>query len=303
MTLILAIVSSETIWLLSDWRLSTTKGVANDAATKVMVLETTDGFAIAGYAGLGATSLGTEPSEWMSSVLRGTNLPLEQSLSVLADAMKRQFPKHLFQFPKNTQAGQYVIIPAIVNGESRLYSIDFVFSTDRMKSMFRFTRWKRDLVIKTKIIPPQIMVGGSGGLYLAQNNFKTRELLDLIKANNSKRVSDLAVADYLARINFKVHEGIPDKTVGPRCIVAWRHRKEGIFRGGGGHQMYSRTERDRDNPALPDISLGLDVRAMCNLLLARFLEKGGFSDESLFDKEEMNKELAKLPDGPDETLR
>lgn len=51
-----------------------------DDARKVMIPETTDAVAILGYAGLGATALGTEPADWMSNVLRGQNLPLEQSL-------------------------------------------------------------------------------------------------------------------------------------------------------------------------------------------------------------------------------
>jgi hypothetical protein len=50
-----------------------------------MFLETTDDVAILGYAGLGATALGTKPADWMSAVLRGRNLPLEKSLEVLAE--------------------------------------------------------------------------------------------------------------------------------------------------------------------------------------------------------------------------
>jgi hypothetical protein len=57
-----------------------------------MFLETTDGVAILGYAGLGATAGGTEPADWMAAVLRCRNFPLEQSLGILADAMKAQMP-------------------------------------------------------------------------------------------------------------------------------------------------------------------------------------------------------------------
>jgi hypothetical protein len=49
-----------------------------------MFLETADGVAILGYAGLGATALATEPAHWMRAVLRGRVLPLERSLEVLA---------------------------------------------------------------------------------------------------------------------------------------------------------------------------------------------------------------------------
>ena len=42
-----------------------------------------------GTAGLGETAQGTEPADWMSAVLRGRRLSLEQSLGVIADASKR----------------------------------------------------------------------------------------------------------------------------------------------------------------------------------------------------------------------
>ena len=35
-------------------------------------------------------------------------------------------------------------------------------------------------------------------------------------------MSPYLVADYLAQLNNEVHEGVKDKSVGPRCVVAWR---------------------------------------------------------------------------------
>ena len=94
MTLVATINGPETIWVLADRRLSSGSRVVREDARKVMFLEATDGVAILGYCGLGATGQGNEPSNWMSAVLRGRNLPLEQSLGVIADAMKEQFPRH-----------------------------------------------------------------------------------------------------------------------------------------------------------------------------------------------------------------
>jgi hypothetical protein len=102
-----------------------------------MCLDTTDGVAILGYAGLGATALGTEPAEWMSAVLRGRNHPLEHSLGVIADAMKRQLPRHLVQLP---QPVHNVLATAFLGDEVRLYSIDLAFSPDRSSYRFRYTR-------------------------------------------------------------------------------------------------------------------------------------------------------------------
>ena len=70
MTLVLTVNGPETIWLLADRRLSYEGRSPKDDARKVMFLETTDGVAILGYAGLGATARGTEPADWMSAVLR-----------------------------------------------------------------------------------------------------------------------------------------------------------------------------------------------------------------------------------------
>src|SRR5262245_31137533 len=92
-TLILTVNGPETIWLLADRRLAYKGRPPKDNARKVMFLETNDGMAILGYAGLGATARGTEPADWMSAVLRGRNLPLEQPLRILADALKAQFPR------------------------------------------------------------------------------------------------------------------------------------------------------------------------------------------------------------------
>jgi hypothetical protein len=85
-TLVLTVNGPETLWMVADRRLSYDGRPPSDFARKVMVLETTDGLAILGYAGLGATAQGNQPADWMSAVLRGINAPLEQSLGIIADA-------------------------------------------------------------------------------------------------------------------------------------------------------------------------------------------------------------------------
>jgi len=92
MTLIVTVNSPETIWLMADRRLTANRRLIKDDARKAMFLETTDGVAILGYTGLGATTRGTEPADWMSNVLRGRNWPLELSLGALADAAQRELP-------------------------------------------------------------------------------------------------------------------------------------------------------------------------------------------------------------------
>jgi hypothetical protein len=85
-----------------------------DDAIKIMGLTTNDGNGILAYAGLGATPKGTQPSEWMSAVLRGRGgLTFDQTLGVLADAATRELPKYLIDVPGG---GHFIVAPAFVTG-------------------------------------------------------------------------------------------------------------------------------------------------------------------------------------------
>jgi hypothetical protein len=125
-----------------------------------MFLETTDGVAILAYAGLGVTALGTEPADWMSAVLRGRNLPLEQSLAVLAEAMKKELPRHM----EGLTPVHNVIVPAFLGTEPRLYTIDLVFAPDRQS--FAFRDWHAHSLATPS--PPRPAIFGSGAPHLEQ---------------------------------------------------------------------------------------------------------------------------------------
>jgi hypothetical protein len=58
-TLVLTVNGFDSIWLPADRRISYKDHAPKDDAGKVMFLDTTDGVAILGYAGLGATTLGS----------------------------------------------------------------------------------------------------------------------------------------------------------------------------------------------------------------------------------------------------
>jgi hypothetical protein len=308
MTLIVSINGPESLWLLADRRLSYEGGEIKDYARKMMFLDTTDGVAILGYAGLGATSLGTEPADWMSGVLRGRNLPLERSLQVLADAMKLRMPPHLQGLPLGP-AAHYVIIPAFVGDQARLYSIEIVLAADRNTYTFRHTRWTRGHRPRSDASPPRVALAGSGAGYLTgRRRWRMRNVIRLVNAHDSGRVSAMVVSDHLATLNDEVHRATTDGTVGPTCIVAWRHRQAGRYKGGGSHQFYTGTTRDRDMPSLPSIVSGLDMSAMSKVMMPRFLAQVKRDDPTTpaFGKEyldDLNAELAALPDKPDEDLR
>jgi len=241
----------------------------------------------------------------MSAVLRGRNLPLEQSLGALAEAMKKQFPRHMVRMPGAGSPAHNIIVPAFLGGESRLYTIDLAFAPDRKSHAFRYTR--HVVVDKPPLATPRtprVGLAGSGALYLAQDKKWIRGLLRVVRANDRGQVSPLVVADHLASLNYKVHLGVRDKsvrldirdTVGPRCIVVWRRRRAGVHKGpkgGGGEFFYSGTTRDTTSDALPIISAGIDIRAIINVL--KFDGMPGSQPAGVL--------LARLPDKPDENLR
>jgi hypothetical protein len=287
---------------MADRRLSSKGRAHRDDAQKLLLLNTDDGKAILGYSGLGMTSLGTEPSDWMISVLRGRRLPLEQSLSALADAVKTQVPRHLIRLPAHEVLAHNIIVPAFVHNEPRFYSIDIVFSQDRKSYGFRSTRHVCGPTGKTRT--PRLAIGGSGAVYLIKRKDWMRHLLRVVKAYDCERITGLAAADQFAALNDEVYRNQGGTTVGPRCIVAWRNIKDGA---GGAQQFYTDTVRDAASPCLPTVANGTDMRAIIGVLMPHVMKNleammaGQPSSE--LDKDQLNAELARLPDKPDENLR
>lgn len=300
MTLVITVNGPETIWLLADRRLSRKGRKPQDDARKVMFLETIDGVAILGYAGLGATAFGTEPSDWMSNVLRGRNLPLEHSLDVIAEAMTRQLPKHMIQKSGSDIPTHDVVITALLKDRVRLYTICLLPKSHKI----RRTR----LVVRNTERTPRICLAGSGGNYLVPKKKWRRRLLGIVKRSDKGQVSQHTVADHLASLNLEVSKGISDKSVGPHCIVAWRNKKGGIHKIRGSHQSYTKAIRDNGSTSIPTIGMGNDLEAFFGVLeprMAKVLLESLQTCEppELLDKDEINAELARLPDKPDEYLR
>jgi hypothetical protein len=187
----------------------------------------------------------------------------------------------------------------------RLYTIDLEISP------YAF-RWARHTV-GTTTRPPRIGLGGSGGIYLLQQKDKKwiRSLLRVVNANDRGQVSPDVVADHLADLNYEVFRRISDKSVpldirdsvGPRCVVAWRHKT-----GGGGNEFYTGTTRDTNSPCLPTLAGAFDVEALVALphianMLEAFEARLAGQPVKEPSEDEINAELARLPDKPDENLR
>ena len=188
MTLVLSVIGSESIWTVADRRLTSGPGVVRDDARKLMFLEAGNDVAILAYAGLGATARGTEPADWMSSVLRGRNWPIEQSLAALAEALRRELPPHLARLPVPDGPSHTVLVSAFVNEEPRMYTIDLALSPDRARSAFRHVR----RVVSTEGQPcrtPRFGIFGSAIAILARDRAWRRPLLRLVSAYDSQRIT------------------------------------------------------------------------------------------------------------------
>ncbi len=284
--------------MLADRRLSRGSLIVREDARKLMFLTASDGTAVLGYAGLGATAHGTESSDWMSAVLRGRNLPLEQSLGLIADALPRQFPRHLHGAP------HAIVIGAFIGNEPRMYLLGTALGLDRKNYRVCFLRLNH--AAAGGRAPSRANVSGSGAAALVKDQRWLRPLLSLVQACDRKKVSPEAVADYLAKLNQVAHLQTANKSVGPRCIVAWRHSKA-RHDGGGGHRAYDGAKVESETPFLPTISNGMDLTAVLGVLTKHIAPvhvamRAGDLDAS-WDQEAVSADLAQLSEHPDENLR
>lgn len=297
MTLVLAAHSRRTLWVAVDRRLSYSDGGPFiDDAVKVVSLETVDGQGLLAYAGLGATARGTQPSAWINSVLRGHNtLKFEHALRILSDAANRQLPPHLKQLAQDGTAEHHIIVPAFLNKDrARMYSIDNVIDLKHGRSMYRFSTHQHSADPCSPAI--NLALAGTGGLLLTEDQTWMREFRYLMKKHSQGRIDEVIVADYLAQLNARVHS--QERTVGPRCIVVWRHRA-----GGGAQRYYTHGEVESSSPGIPSISNGMDVMAIATTYMNELKRQGwGIDHPGEIDLQAVQERIAQLPTHPDDLL-
>ncbi|KQR26127.1 hypothetical protein [Microbacterium sp. Leaf151] len=304
MTLALAVIGRETVWVVVDRRLSYQNGTYRDDAVKMMALEADDGVGLLIYAGLGATALGNEPSAWMSATLRGQGWLFENALARIAQAANDQLPSHL----KDIRGGQHFILAPMFykTGRSRLFAIkNVVDGSGRHEGTF-------DVITRTgEISAPTIAIAGvgTGARTLDRDQHfggLRRSLHSLIKKNDDGRVSDQAVADRLAKVCFQVHQRTADKTVGPRSIVAWRRRPGSTLPGGGQAFYTDQVLEDNVHNSIPFIMAGLDVQAIGSAYMETAwdrIERGlePWAADSI--DPELDRRLSEISHDPDDRLR
>jgi hypothetical protein len=305
MTLIVTVSSPETIWLVADRRISYEDRDPKDDALKLLSLNTPDEVALLGYAGLGETVRGTEPAEWMSAVLRSRNVALEQALSILAEAARRHLPAHLRRLPQKFSRDHRILVPAFLNGSQKLYSINILQAPGQASYGLHLRRHIAGTHGVLADITPRIGLAGAYSHLKAKKTW-ARALLHLVTACDEGKVAHDAVADRLAAINDMVYR--EDKSVGPRCIVAWKNRPGGVHSDGGGHRYYTEVNLESEFPAFPTIVHGIDmcarIGAMASVLVGGMPSPG--QDLVSWKKQRidaLNAAISNLPDSPDERLR
>jgi len=296
MTLVLSVAGERTVWLLADRRLSRNGKPLQDDACKVLLLEAEDGVAVLGYAGLGKTVRGTEPSQWMNGVFRGLSGTVDGYLELLRQALEREFPRHVGHL---SNLYHHVIVAAYVKREPRVYTIDMLRDASTGKIEFRVTRH-----IQRHNKPPIFRLTGPGGIALLKDRLWMRPLARLVRAHDRGSIDHMPVANYLAGLNAQVSRAIGDASVSHQCVVACRHRD-----GGGGHWTYE-DGAFGGHISPPSIVQGRDMVAFCEPLMEQFQGlfarmQAGEVDVRPSDQEmeELNKKIQLLPMTPDEKLR
>jgi hypothetical protein len=194
----------------------------------------------------------------MHAVLRGRDLPFEQSLGFLAQQVQKQLPRHMTDQLGTGIPHHLILAPAFVDGRPRIYAISLSFPPDRPEGRVSFDCWG------ASDHPPPLASIGSGAKHLVKDKPRQRDLLRLLKATSGGQIMPHVVADRLATLNYEAHGA--DPLVGPRCIVVWRHHN-GHIHLGGDHLCYTGTVRESDSARLPiadNIDIATYIRALAD---------------------------------------
>lgn len=260
MTFVLAMHGAKSIWMCVDRQLTYSPTFKSDKGCKVIEVSGTDGVALLGYAGLGASLARTQPSDWMNDLLVGkAGLTVEECLGIIADAMKLDLPAHLARMD-GIQA-HHLIAPAIIEGKPRLYGVQLQNRGVGEEPHFVFTRYARTAHGGA---PPRLALAGSGVAHFRFDSAWWRQTFRLVCAYEAGRLNPLIVADRLASLNYEVSKR--DPYVGQKCLVIWRNN-------GGAHQFYDGTDKIEDGFGLPTVINGLDFRDIIKASMPFFMEQ------------------------------
>lgn len=298
MTIILGHAGRETIWMVADRRLTFSSRRTRDDARKMLLLDATDGPALIGYAGFGLTALGTEPSDWISRVLRGRSGTIQECLGWIALAFEKELAPKMRATSRARLPSHHFVSIGFASGKPVIHVVEAAWFADGTahKLMFRFTRFENQ-----HGLPPPFAVSGSGAIPILAQAERLKSLKHLSRAHDRGVLSSLRFADELASLAFDTSR--KETTVGPSSIVVWRYRDGRQFKGGGGHQFYRDGIRILGDASIPTISRGQDTIAMIDAILPHMLDEHGRLKQNGIDSSAINAALRLLPYGPDDKLR
>lgn len=306
MTLVAAVVGERSLWLVADRRLSVAQKAPQDDALKVFSLDATDGVALFGYAGLGATAKKAQPAQWMSNVLRGRAVDIESAMVAIADAASRQLPQHLARLPLAGTAVHTVLVPAFVGGQPRLYTIDTTQPKDGSVGETAINRHMSEHISVPSAFCPLFRAIGSGASSFPSARDWWRPFISLMRACDRGQVRPHVVAGRLAGLAHAVYLKAPNAHVSANCVVTWRFNPAYAGKWSSGHALFSAGQFEPNAPGLPTVVQGLDLQAVVAVIRSHaektILQVRAGKLDTQVDRGTMNTELGKLPRLPDELL-
>jgi hypothetical protein len=246
MTIIISAVTPDEVWFLADRRLSRANNTYRDDATKIFELTATDGWMLVGYAGLGLTIHGTEPSAWLASSLRCMKLTIERALHYIADAMKIHFAPHLQSIAWCSPVHVFHMVAVTGTGPK---TYEFVLERDPASGQVSF-HGRVGNIERLRLRKAHVSVFGT-----RMTKWEFRDLRRALNARARGRISPATMARAMAVANQQVSQRV--SSVGPRSIVVQKMKPNG-----GQHWLFSGVQAERHVTALPVVAGGVDLQAM-----------------------------------------
>jgi hypothetical protein len=292
MTFALVALGQKSIWAVAD-RMLTFEGNTRRDAIKLAEFQADDGVAVIAYAGLGETAGGTQPSQWITNVLRGYKpITVEQGLALLAKATFENLAPRLNDLPQHAGKSHVFLIAAHIDKKPHLFTIEVEVDGAGVITHARHTRW-----VNARGVPHRIAVAGSGAACAMRERRLLRHVLTAIQAAEKGKARHHEVSELFAMVNRRVAANV--SSVSTECIVLWRI----IDEGGGAHRWFP--EPDGELEFIPTVGGGMPVHEIVSAILPtmqQHLENVSRGQEGEIDPQLMQWLIDHIKDTPDNTL-
>jgi len=289
--------------MVADRRLSLHGQIRGDNAVKLMKYQSADGWALIGYAGVGRSIGGMEPSQWMSNVLNGRLIPMEAALGLLAHAAREKILPHA----RVLGVAHTFVAACLVDGEPRLYTIELVPDPCTQVYSVGFTRYATHHQTLYGQRGAFFAVAGCGATHFKQSDLSAAR--STFRAYDRGAITAQYASRALARLNLVVYErarSTGDVRVGKKCVVAFT-----LADGGGEYGYYDGIDPDADptNPYLPTIMRQYDAAALARETLIAMqpaidaFRRGEDIGSREPDEDALRRAAARVRSTPDDTFK